>query len=109
MDWSPFGRFFGRGENRIFNGRLFLPKSNEERKQKGSLVLFERAVREAGAKGCQTVYIGESKEEMVLAEKAGMAPFLIGVSMAPRFYLPVEEINSYAAEYVSGRWQGPRK
>jgi hypothetical protein len=109
-DFSPFGKFIGKDENRVFKGALFLPQKNIERKNKASKVLFERGLAWAAQSSQKdkiiALYIGEDLEEMQLAEEAGMIPFQVGVSSTKYFYPPPEKIAWYAENYEKGRWRG---
>ncbi len=105
FDYTPFGSFSGEGSELIFTGRMFLPQNNTERKNKGSAVIFERAVAAAAKEGCKAIYQGEDPEEMKLAEKAGMYPFLVGKSSKSHFFIPKDKLNSYVENYTEGSWE----
>ena len=105
-DFSPFGKLKGKDDNRIFEGSLFLPQKNTERKNKGSKILFERGLALANQSKTLAVYIGEDLEEMQLAEDSGMIPFQIGVTSKKYFYLPPEKALWYAQNYQKGLWRG---
>jgi len=104
-DFSPFGKFSGNDEDRVFKGSLFLPQRNTERKNKGSKVLFERGLVLAHKSKTSAIYIGEDLEEMQLAEDTGMIPFQIGVTSKKYFYLPPEKALWYAQNYQKGLWK----
>ena len=103
MDWSFFGA--GRTASELTQGQLIIPLSTAERKDEGSLVVFEKAVRLAAEHGCSAVYQGESEAEMRSAQAAGMIPFHIGRTSAEYFYLPIEKIEAYVRNYVPDQWQ----
>lgn len=105
FDYTPFGSFAGEGSELVFTGRMFLPQNNTERKNKGSAVIFERAVEAAAKEGCKAIYQGEDAEEMKLAEKAGMYPYLIGKTSKTYFFIPRDKLNSYVENYTEGTWE----
>jgi hypothetical protein len=109
-DYSPFGKFLGKNEDRIFRGSLFLPQKNTERKNKSSKVLFERGLAHARqnnkAQKIKALYIGEDMEELQLAEDSGMIPFQVGVTSKKYFYPPAEKIDWYVKNYQKGLWRG---
>jgi hypothetical protein len=106
FDYSPYGYFEGEGAEIKFYGRMFLPQNNTERKNKGSMVIFERAIAAAKEHNCKTIYLGEDTEEMKLAEKAGMYPYLVGVTSKTHFYIPKDKLDWYVENYTEGAWQG---
>lgn len=109
-DYSPFGKFVGKKENRIFQGSLFLPQKNTERKNKASKVLFQRGLAYAQQSNkfgkIIALYVGEDMEELQLAEDSGMIPFQVGVTSKKYFYPPPDKIDWYTKNYQKGLWKG---
>ena len=105
MDWSPFGTFAGTGIDRVFVGRVFVPRTTAERKRSNSTVIFAQAFAQAQKAGCKALYQGESEAEMTLAEQAGLATFRVGSTNSSNFYLPISQIDSYVDSYVPGNWR----
>jgi hypothetical protein len=98
FDWLAFGKFrhgVNAGPQRIFDGRILLPHTLDERKDSNSLVLFERARRAAAARGCRAIFQGDSLNETQLAEKAGLPAYHVGTPGLDSYYLPISEIDSY--------------
>lgn len=87
LDWLPF------------DGRILLPQTKAERKDQGSLVLFERARDAAAKEGCVAVYQGENDDQMDMAERGGVIPFRVGLTFKKRFYLPVTDVDTYVSKY----------
>jgi|GEM_PF-5456791 len=108
FDWSPFVKITGEGPNRLAQGLVILPQTNEERKKNGSLVVFQRALEIAKHAGCAALFQGESEKEMILAEKAGMIPYWVGHTISGQFFLPAEQTKNYVDSYRTGDWHGKR-
>jgi hypothetical protein len=106
FDWSYFGTLKGSGDQLTFEGRVYFPTRVEERKPRTCPdCTFNRALEAAKAEGCQALYIGESREEMAAAERAGFIPFWYQAeSKHPRF-IPENKIRDYMRNYRPGDWK----
>lgn len=101
-----FGKMRGKGANRKFQGRVFFPTHNSDRKPAvcptcALNVAFDAAKRA----GCPALYLGEDAKEMEAAESVGFIPFQVGHSDGGNFYLGAEKIPEYMKSYTPGRWK----
>jgi hypothetical protein len=101
-----FGKMKGQGANRKFQGRVFFPVHNSDRKPAicptCALSVAFAAARRAG---CPALYVGEDAAEMAAAESIGFIPFQVGHSDGENFYLGAEKIPEYMKSYTPGRWK----
>jgi hypothetical protein len=113
--WNRFGRIEGSGARRRFIGRIYVGRSEEERKPAtGTKSVLQQALNAVKKAGCKAVYMGESDKEMVAAEKVGFIPFWVGHtdhSYDPKkplkggFWIREKHIQPYIASYQDGNWE----
>ncbi|MBS1964091.1 MAG: hypothetical protein JST04_17905 [Bdellovibrionales bacterium] len=110
FDANLFGEFKGEGRGRVFVGRVLQPMKDAQRKDGGSLVLFEEAKKIAEAAGCDALYISEAEDQLKWANAAGVPSYGVGHGLAGEVYLPEKKIAKYVADEkkrICGRTVNP--